>query len=530
MADLRKVLISDKLAPEGVAILEQAAGIEVEHLPGLKPEELAARVAGCHGLLVRSGTRVTRELLEAADSLEVVGRAGIGVDNVDVEAASKRGIVVMNTPTGNNVTTAEHTISMLLAAARHIARADASLRAGQWRRSDFIGTEVCNKTLGIIGTGNVGAIVADRARGLKMKVIAYDPYITEEAAERAGIEPVPLAELYARSDFISVHTPLTPETEGMVGREAIEQMKPGVRVINCARGGIIDEQALATAIAEGKVAAAAIDVFTDEPPAADHPLLGLDEVVVTPHLGASTDEAQLNVAVAVAEQMRDFLLHGVITNAVNVPSLPPETAEALLPYLSLGSRIGSMHAQLAGRIPNEVTIEFQGEVAEADSRPVTAAVLEGLLGAVMESPVNTVNAPLLARERGVKVAEVRTLEASGFASAIQITFTARGRSNIIAGAVFGGRVARLVRFDDFYLECVPEGIILVLHNRDVPGVVGRVGTFLGDEGVNIAGLALGGDGEQAVSFVHVDKALSHEQLEALRALKDITGADMVELD
>lgn len=530
MASRRKVLISDKLAPEGVAILEAAAGIEVDHRSGLDAEELAAAVAGCHGLVVRSGTRVTAELIEAAGLLEVVGRAGIGVDNVDVEAASKRGVVVMNTPTGNNVTTAEHTISMMLAVARHIPRADASLRAGHWRRGDFVGTEVCNKTLGIIGIGNVGAIVADRARGLKMKVIAYDPYITEEAAERAGIEPVDLDELYARSDFISVHTPLTPETKGLIGSEAMGRMKPGVRLINCARGGIVDEQALAEAIKNGTVAAAAIDVFAKEPPAPDHPLFKLDEVVVTPHLGASTDEAQLNVAIAVAEQVRDFLLHGVITNAVNVPSLPPETVEVLGPYLTLASRIGSMHAQLAGRIPNQVTIEFQGEVAEVDSRPVVAAVLEGLLGAVMESPVNSVSAPLLARERGVKIIETRTHEVSGFASAIKVTFEGHGTTNVIAGAVFGGRVARLVRFDDFYLECVPEGIILVLHNRDVPGVVGRVGTFLGDEGVNIAGLALGGDGEQAVSFVHVDKALSPGQLEALRALKDITGADMVELD
>ncbi len=530
MSELRRVLISDKLAPEGVAILEDADGIEVDHRPGISGGELEAAVAGCHGLVVRSGTHVTAGLLEAAALLEVIGRAGIGIDNVDVEAASKRGVVVMNTPTGNNVTTAEHTISMLLAAARHIPRADASLRAGQWRRGDFVGTEVCNKTLGIIGIGNVGAIVADRARGLKMKVIAYDPYITEEAAGRAGIEPVGLDELYARSDFISVHTPLTPETDGLLGRDAMTRMRPGVRLINCARGGIVDEQALAEAIRDGAIAAAAIDVFAEEPPGPDNPLLGLEEVVVTPHLGASTDEAQLNVAIAVAEQMRDFLLDGVISNAVNVPSLAAETAEVLLPYMKLASRIGSMHAQLAGRIPSQVTIEFQGEVAEADSRPVAAAVLEGLLGAVMESPVNSVNAPLIARDRGVKVIESRTSEASGFASAIKVTFEGHGAANVITGAVFGGRVARLVRFDDFYLECVPEGIILVLHNNDVPGVVGRVGTFLGDEGVNIAGLALGGDGKEAVSFVHVDKALSHGQLEALRALRDITTADMVELD
>jgi D-3-phosphoglycerate dehydrogenase len=523
----KRVLISDKLAPEGIRILEAADGLEVDSKPGIDPAELAKIIGEYDALVIRSGTKVTAELIGAAVKLKAVGRAGIGVDNVDVEAASKNGIVVINTPGGNNVTTAEHTISMMLACARHIPQSDASLRAGEWRRGDFVGTEVCGKILGIVGIGNIGSIVSDRARGLKMKVIAYDPFITEEGAKRLGIELVGLDELYERADFISVHTPLTDDTRGLISDAAFDKMKPGVRIVNCARGGIVDEPALAKAIKAGKVAGAALDVFVEEPPGPNHPLVGLPQVVATPHLGASTGEAQLNVAISVAEQIRDFLLHGSITSAVNVPSVTPEQAETLMPYLQLAEKIASLHAQLAASAPEEIRIELRGEAGQADSRPITASVLKGLLASVLDIPVNSVNAPVLAAERGIRVVEMRSTQASGFTNSIKVEFIGHAGSEIIEGAVFGSDVVRLVRFNDFHFEAVPEGHILIIHNRDVPGVVGKVGTYLADHRVNIAGLELGRVGGDAVSFFHVDSALEPEQLRALRELPDITAAEMV---
>ncbi len=521
------VLISDKLAPEGIAILEAAGGITVDNRPGLSPEELLEAVAGVDALVIRSGTKVTQAVRDAAPNLKVVGRAGIGVDNVDIEAASKAGVIVMNTPGGNTVTTAEHTISMMLALARHIPQANASLRAGEWKRSNFTGSEIFEKTLGVVGVGNIGSIVCDRAAGLKMKVIAYDPFLTPEGAERLGVELVQLDELYARADFISVHTPLTPETRGMIGSAAFAQMKKGVRIVNCARGGIVEEEALLEALESGQVAGAALDVYTQEPPPPDSALLAHPAVVATPHLGAATGEAQLNVAIAVAEQVRDFLVDGAIRNAVNVPSLSPEAAGRLAPYILLAEKLGSMHAQLCGRAPSEIVIEYRGEVAELDCTAVNSSALKGLLAGVLDVPVNTVNAPFIAKERGIKVVEVKNAAASTFISSIRMTFKDAEATNLIEGAVFGSDIIRLVRFNDFYLETVPEGNILILNNRDVPGVVGRLGTFLGSQGVNIDGLVLGRINHEAVSFVHTGSPLNEEQLEELRGLKDITGAAMV---
>lgn len=524
-----KVLLSDKLAPEGVEILKQSGEIAVDSRPGLDPAELRKIIGGYDALVIRSGTNVTADIVEAAKSLKVIGRAGIGIDNVDVEAASKRGIVVMNTPGGNNVTTAEHTISLLLAMARHIPQANASLRAGQWKRGDFLGTEICNKVLGIVGTGNIGSIVADRAMGLKMKVIAHDPFVTEEAAHRLGIELVSLDELYARADFISVHTPLTADTRGLVGTKAFAAMKPGVRVINCARGGIVDEQALLAALEEGKVAGAALDVFTAEPPGPDNGLVQHPRVVATPHLGASTGEAQLNVAIAIAEQVRDFLLRGIAVNALNVPTLSDELTRLLAPYVAIAEKIGSLYAQLHARAPSEIKIEYRGEIADTDCRPVSAAVLKGLLARVTDPPVNEVSAPVVAKERGIHVSEVRNPRATGYANSLTVTFSNGGKKNVVEGAVFGTDITRLVRFDDFYFEAVPEGYILVLENRDVPGVVGRVGGFLGEQKINIARFELGRVGGLAVSFVHVDSPLNASQIEDMRKLPDITSAAMVKL-
>ena len=525
-----KVLISDKLAEEGLQILQAEDGLDVDFKPGLSADELLSIIADYEGLVIRSGTKVNADVIDRASRLKVVGRAGIGVDNVDVQAASKRGIVVMNTPGGNNVTTAEHTISMLLASARHIPQAHTSLKDGQWKRGEFVGSEVFNKTLGIVGIGNIGSIVADRARGLKMTVIAYDPFITDEAAARLGIGLVTLDELYAEADFISVHTPLTDDTRGLIGTEAFKKMKPGARIVNCARGGIVDEAALADAIRSGRIAGAALDVFAEEPPPADHALLALPEVVATPHLGASTGEAQLNVAIAVAEQVRDFLIGGEVNNAVNVPSVSKEDAAVLMPYMRLGEAIGRIHAQLSGRAPTEVRIEYRGDAAGVDCRPVNASVLKGLLSHATEAPVNDVNAPFLAQDRGIVLTDARSSQATGYTNSIKVEFVHADARNVIEGAVFGDEVIRLVRFDDFYLEAIPEGIILILNNRDVPGVVGNVGTFLASEGINIGRLELGRVEGQAVSFIHVDSPVTGDQLERLGALPDITGAAMVRLD
>jgi D-3-phosphoglycerate dehydrogenase len=526
-----RILVSDKLDKQGLEILQAAPGLEVDNNPGLPADELKKIIGRYDGLVIRSGTKVTADLLSAADNLKIVGRAGIGVDNVDVEAASKRGVIVSNTPGGNNVTTGEHAISMMLACARDIPQANATLRAGEWKRNSFIGVEITGKTLGVIGLGNIGAIVADRAKGLKMNVLGYDPFVNAEAAARLGVELVTLDEMYARADFLTIHTPLTADTRGLIGEKSIAKMKKGVRIVNCARGGIIDEAALLAALNSGHVAGAALDVFATEPPAKDDPLVMHPKVVATPHLGASTGEAQLNVAIAVAEQIRDFFADGTIRNAINVPSLSAEAAGQVAPFIVLAEKIGSLHAQLSGCAPEEITISYNGDVADLDIRPVNAAVLKGLLSSMLDVPLNAVNAPFLAKERGVKIVEVKSRSTKTYTSSIAVTFKRGGETRLIEGAVFGGRIARIVRFDDFFLEAIPEGNILILHNRDVPGVVGRLGTFLARHNVNIAGLALGRvkAGGQAVAFYHVDSPLDAAQIAELRGLQDVTAAQMVRL-
>ncbi|HUI24661.1 MAG TPA: phosphoglycerate dehydrogenase [Candidatus Kryptonia bacterium] len=529
---MARVLVSDKLAPEGMEILRAAPGIEVDHLPGLSPADLVAKIADYHGLIIRSETKVTAAVIAAAANLRVIGRAGIGVDNVDVDAATKKGIVVMNTPGGNNVTTAEHAISMMLSLARSIPQATASMKAGKWEKGKFMGSEVCNKTLGIIGIGNIGGLVANRAQGLHMKVIAYDPFISSDAAARLGVEVVSLDELYERADFISVHTPLNSDTRNLVGTAAFAKMKKGVRVVNCARGGIVDEAALTAAIESGKVAGAALDVFAQEPTPPDHPLLKLPQVICTPHLGAATSEAQLNVAIAIAEQVVAFLKDGVIQNAVNVPSMSSELLEVLTPYLTLGEKLGNLQGQIVNGAPREVFIEYAGEVAEYDVKAVTLAVLRGLLNRVLEAgEVNYVNAATVARDRGIKVVEAKTSQAKGYLNLVTVRVTTNQGESHVAGVVFGRRVVRLVRINDFYLEAVPEGHILMLHNRDVPGVVGAVGNLLGELKINIAGLELGRErvGGMAISLIHVDEPVPANVLEKLRTLPPIVSAQLITL-
>ena len=532
-----RVLVSDKLAPEGLDRLRSESKIDLLDRPGLSPEDLLEAIVDCDALIVRSGTKVTEEVIAAGVKLKVIGRAGIGVDNVDVPAATRRGVVVMNTPGGNNVTTAEHAISMALACARHIPAADASLRAGKWERSKFTGTEVTGKTFGVIGLGNIGRVVADRAAGLSMDVIAYDPFVSPDS-KPIEAEIVELDELFSRADFISVHVPLTAETRGLIDAAAIERMRDGVRIINCARGGIVDEEALAQGLDSGKVAGAAIDVFVEEPPAKEHPLLAFPGVVATPHLGASTGEAQTNVAVAIAEQVSAFLCRGAIRSAVNMPALTPEQREHLGPFLDLAEKLGSLAAQLgavespAAGAPASVDVAYRGEVTDYGTKTVTAAILRGLLTPILGDDLNYVSAPLIARDRGISVQETTTSDPGDYRNRISVTVTfASGAKHEVAGAVFGRQTVRLVKINDFFLEAVPEGYILMLHNRDVPGVVGQVGSLLGRGGVNIAGLELGreGIGKRAVSLFHVDEPVPEAILVELRQLPEILTAALLRL-
>jgi len=527
-----RVLVCDKLAPQGLDVLKAAEGVEFDESASLQPQALAQKIQPYHALIVRSGTKATAEVIAAAPNLKVIGRAGIGVDNIDVAAATKHGIVVMNTPGGNNVTTAEHAISMMLSLARSIPQATASMRAGRWEKNKFMGVELCNKTLGIVGVGNIGSLVAKRARGLEMRVVAYDPFISNEAAARMGVELVSLDELYARADFISVHTPLTPETRGLVGDQAFAKMRRGVRIINCARGGIVDEVALERAIRSGVVAGAALDVLAEEPPPKDHPLLQLEQVICTPHLGAATDEAQVNVSIAVAEQIVEYLTRGVIKNAVNVPSISAELLDVLTPYLILGEKLGSLQAQMCTDASVELAVEYAGDVTSYDIKPITLAVLRGLLNRVVEAGVvNYVNAPAIARERGINVKESRTSQPKGYQNLVSVVVRTAKGTNEVAGAIFGRHVARLVKIGDFYLDAVPEGHIVMLNNQDVPGVVGSVGTLLAREQINIARLELGRErvGGMAISLIHVDGHVPESVLDELRRLPSIVSAQLIEL-
>jgi D-3-phosphoglycerate dehydrogenase len=526
-----KILVTDSLAPEGLAVFQNAGGFEVDVKIGLKPDELKKICGEYDGWVIRSGTKITAELIEAASNLKVIGRAGVGFENIDADAATKKGIVVMNTPGGNNVTTGEHTIALMMAMARHVPQAVASLKGGKWERNRFVGVELCNKTLGVVGLGNVGRIVAERAAGLRMKVIGFDPFITAENIAKMGVEPASMEEIFAKADFITVHVPLTPDTQGLINREAFAKMKFGVRIVNCARGGIVDEKDLADAIKEGKVAGAALDVYVDEPPSLDHPLLKMEQVVTTPHLGASTDEAQLNVAIAVAEQMVDFLSKGIVRYAVNVPSVSPELLEVLRPYLILAEKLGSLHVQMSDSLPKEVHVEYRGDVVQYNVAALTLAVLKGMLTPVMESAVNYVNAPLIAKERGIQVVESKGEHSGDFASSITVK-AKNGKLDLeIEGAIFGRKHPRIVRVNNFYLEAVPEGYILILHNNDVPGVVGAVGMILGKNGINIAGMELGRSekGGNAISFTHVDDVVPQKALKELRALPQIVSAELVKL-
>lgn len=528
-----KIFVSDDVSEGGLGPL-RAAGFVVEKRPGLALPELREALRDCEGLIVRSETKVTSELLDAASGLRVIGRAGVGVDNIDVNAATIRGVVVMNAPDGNTITTAEHTIALLISLARSIPQASSSLKGGSWDRKKFIGVELQGKTLGIVGMGRIGRVVASRARAMGMVIVAYDPFIAPEHARDLEIELATLDEVYARADFLTVHTPLTPETRSLIGREALGKMKKGARVINCARGGLVDEQALYEALLDGSIAGAALDVFSEEPPPADNPLLQLDQVIVTPHLGASTKEAQEGVAFTVAEQMRDFLLTGALRGAVNVPAIGMKEFNVLQPYVALAESIGRFQAQLADKPVSEVRIEYAGEIVDVDAAPVTRAFLAGLLRDV-SARVNAVNAFLIADERGIKVTTTYVRSGGEMSPAIRTEISAGESSQSVAGSLFGyggqRREGRITEINGFYLEATPKGHMLVTRNHDVPGVIGGIGTILGQGGVNISRFHLGRRerGGEAMAVIEVDAPLSKETLQALRSLEQVISAQPIEL-
>jgi D-3-phosphoglycerate dehydrogenase len=518
-----KVLISDKMDPKAAQIFRER-GLEVDEITGKTPDELKAIIGQYDGLAIRSSTKVTKDILDHATNLKVVGRAGIGVDNVDIPAASAKGVVVMNTPFGNSITTAEHAIALMFALARQLPEADASTQAGKWEKNRFMGVELTAKTLGLIGAGNIGGIVADRARGLKMKVIAYDPFLTPERAVEMGVEKVDLDTLLARADFITLHTPLTDQTRNILSAEALAKTKKGVRIINCARGGLIDEAALKAGLDSGHIAGAALDVFVQEP-AKESPLFGTPNFVSTPHLGASTTEAQVNVAIQVAEQMADFLVSGGVTNALNMPSLSAEEAPKLKPYMALAEKLGSLVGQLAHGALSSIAIEVEGAAAELNMKPITGAVLAGLMRCYTDT-VNMVNAPFLAKERGLDVREVRHDREGDYHTLVCVTVKTEAGERSVAGTLFGNAAPRLVELFGIKVEADLAGHMLYVVNEDAPGFIGRIGTTLGEAGVNIGTFHLGRReaGGEAVLLLSVDEAVSPDLVAKVRALPGVKTA------
>jgi D-3-phosphoglycerate dehydrogenase len=514
-----KVLVSDILGEAGIQMFREEPGIEVDINTGLAPDDLKSIIGEYDALVIRSATKVTEKILQSAGNLKVVGRAGIGLDNVDIPAATKHGVVVMNTPTGNVITTAEHTIAMMMALTRNIPWGTSTLKAGRWEKKKLQGREVFNKVLGIIGFGKIGSIVADRARGLKMNVIVHDPFVTPQQIEKAGFKSVTLQELYNASDYISVHVPKMKETLGLLDKKAFDQMKDGVMIINCARGGIVDEADLNEALKSGKVAGAALDVFEEEPPGVC-PLFEIDRVICTPHLGASTLEAQTNVAVQVAEQIIAYLKAGTLINAVNVPPVSGELLVKLNPLLTLGDRMGCLLAQLSGGPVKEVVIEYAGDFLDLDLSPVTTAVLKGLLTPMIKDDVNFVNAEILAKERGIKVTATTIADSDEYNNLITVRTVSDAGTSKVAGTLFGKQDPRVVNINDFRLELHPHGRFVLIHNHDKPGAIGSIGTLLGEHQINISGMRVGQEerGDKTMIFLRTDDVIPESVLEEMANL------------
>jgi D-3-phosphoglycerate dehydrogenase len=516
-----RVLISDKMDPNAARIFAER-GCDVDVKPGMTKEELIACIGQYDGLAIRSATKATADVLDAATNLKVIGRAGIGVDNVDIPYASSKGIVVMNTPFGNSITTAEHAIAMIFALARQIPEANEKTQAGLWPKNDFMGVEVTGKTLGLIGAGNIGGIVASRALGLKMKVVAYDPFLTPERAVEMGVEKADLDTLIERADFITLHTPLTDETRNILNRERMGKCKKGVRIINCARGGLVDEAALKDLLDSGHVAGAALDVFESEPPAKDHPLFSTPNFICTPHLGASTSEAQVNVALQVAEQMADFLVNGGVTNALNMPSLSAEEAPKLRPYMALAEKLGSLVGQLSHGDLAKISIETEGAAAQLNNKPIVGAVLAGLMKRYSQS-VNMVNAPFLAKERGMEVREIRNDKEGVYHTLLRVTVETSQGSRSVAGTLFSNGAPRLVEMFGISIEADLEGSMLYISNTDMPGFIGSVGALLGEADINIGTFHLGRReaGGEAILLLSVDGTVPADLIEKITKVRNV---------
>ncbi len=518
-----RVLISDKLSPLAKQIFEER-GIEVDVKVGLEKEELMEIIGDYDGLAIRSATKPSEKLIAAAKNLKVIGRAGIGVDNVDIKAATAKGVIVMNTPFGNSITTAEHAIAMMMALARKIPEANASTHEGKWEKSKFMGVEVTGKTLGVIGCGNIGSIAASRGIGLKMKVIAFDPFLTAERAIEIGVEKVELEELFGRADFITLHTPLTDKTRNIIDGDAIAKMKDGVRIVNCARGGLVDEQALSDALKSGKVAGAAFDVYSEEP-AKENVLFNAPNMICTPHLGASTDEAQVNVAVQVAEQMSDYLLTGAITNAINFPSVSAEEAPKLRPYAQLAEQLGLFAGQLIETGLQEIRVEFVGDIGDLNTKTLTAAAVCGVLRPQL-ADVNMVSASVIAQERGIQVEETRRSSEGAYGQYMRLTVKTERQERSVAGTVFSDGKPRIIQVRGINMEAALDDNMLYVENSDKPGFIGALGTVLGQAGVNIAHFNLGRDQEagKALALIGVDQKVSEDVLEKTRGLDHVVDA------
>ncbi|MFO7247562.1 MAG: phosphoglycerate dehydrogenase [Bacillota bacterium] len=517
-----RVLITDPLSDQGIKPLLEADGVEVDQRLGLTEDELIRVIPEYDALLVRSQTKVTAAVIDAAERLKVIGRAGVGVDNIDLLAATRKGIVVVNAPDGNTISTAEHTFAMLMALARHIPQACAALKAGTWDRKSFVGVELAGKTLGIVGLGRIGSEVAKRAKAFHMRVVAYDPYLTEERAAKLGVEMADLDTLFAEADFLTVHTPLTKETRHLIGRDAFRKMKDGVRILNCARGGIIDEAALYEAIRAGKVAGAALDVFEEEPPK-DNPLVDLPQVIVTPHLGASTVEAQENVALDVCEEVLHILRGEPFKNAVNLPSIPAHVMKKVEPYYGLCEKLGRLVAHTLVGAPRTITVTYSGELTETDTSFLTRSVLKGVLSYHLGATVNFINAPHLARERDIRVTEQKSNQPSAFTNLITVEIASAQETRRASGTLLNGFGPRIVKIDGYSVDVAPEGHLILIRHYDRPGVIGRVGTVLGQHGINIATMQVSRRdvGGHAMMILTVDKPASPDVLDTLGELDEI---------
>jgi D-3-phosphoglycerate dehydrogenase len=523
----KRILVSDPLAQSGLKILCEQPDTEVVVRVGLKPDELLAVIGDYDALVIRSHTRVTAEVIEAANRLKVIGRAGVGTDNIDVEAATKRGIIVMNSPTGNTVSAAEHTMTMILALSRNIALANAAMRAGQWERTRFTGVEVYGKTLGVLGLGRIGTEVAKRARAFGMKVLGVDPFISQSGAEKLGVQLVPLPELIRNSDYITIHVPLTQDTYHLFGREAFAQMKRNVRLVNCARGGIIDEEALIEALKNGQVAGAALDVFEDEPEI-NARLVELPNVLATPHLGASTEEAQENISIEIATQCLNALRGRAVLNAINLPALDARTLEVLGPFLQLAEKLGALQAQLVEGTIEEVCIEYTGGLFERNVAPVTIAVQKGLLTPALQELVNYVNAPFYMQQRGIRVTETRSSSHDVFSNLLTVSVRTNQGTRLVSGTVYGDK-QRIVMLDDYQLTATPEGGMLLVYNNDQPGAIGVIGTILGRNGINIADMSVGRESPRgrAVMLINVDTVIPRDILHELQSQPQINSVRFV---